>query len=260
MKNIRKILYFIIFFLITTNSISFAEDTSSICADRPGKTTPTCTVPQGHFQIEADGYNGIFTKQDGVKTSSTVMLDPTVKYGLTNNLDIEMTLTPYLHVKSSGFNENGIGDTYFKLKYNFLKTDKISMAVIPIVKAPTARKTLGNGVWEGGVQFPISYNIDDKWSIGSTPEIDFVKNTNNDNHHLATQQTISINRMLPYGLTLSGELWLSRDYDIKETRLYSTDFSLAWVHDPNTQFDVGVNFGMNKQAGNQFYFGISKRF
>src|SRR5471032_1283296 len=69
-----------------------AEDLRPLCPDRPGKGTSPCTLDSGHFQLEVDAYDGSFAHSGGVTTDFTVLLNPTLKYGLSDTIDIEASL------------------------------------------------------------------------------------------------------------------------------------------------------------------------
>ena len=101
----------------------------SLCTDRPTKSTSPCTVDAGHWQIESDVYN--YTEQNGggVTTTTQLFSNPTVKLGLTNNLDVEVNIAPYeqvsTHDAASGATTTfgGVGDLFLKLaKLGFLQS------------------------------------------------------------------------------------------------------------------------------------------
>jgi hypothetical protein len=84
-----------------------------------------------------------------------LLIDPTLKVGLTNTIDAELQITPYeaLTNKTAAgqMSISGIGDASGRLKINVVGDDRgaASMAVLPHVKFPTARSGLGNGKVEG---------------------------------------------------------------------------------------------------------------
>ena len=73
-----------------------AADTGlqDLCTDRPTKSTSPCTVDAGAWQIETDILNYSNLNQDGLKTETLLVTDPTVKWGLTSTSDLELTFTP----------------------------------------------------------------------------------------------------------------------------------------------------------------------
>ena len=71
------------------------NDLRSLCTDRPTKSTSPCTVDAGHWQVESDVYNYTTQTAAGATTATQLFTNPTVKLGLTNNLDFEVNIAPW---------------------------------------------------------------------------------------------------------------------------------------------------------------------
>ena len=111
-------------------------------------------------------------------TDTYLVTNPTFKYGLTKNLDIEAAIAPYEVVRThdeAGDTSTlgGIGDLYLRAKYAaFASADgKFALSLDPYVKAPTARLGIGDGAWEGGSILPISYKLSSAWTLALAPEV-----------------------------------------------------------------------------------------
>jgi len=256
-KRIGWILIFLI--ILVMAKAAFADD---ICSDRPGAGSSTCTVPYQHWQIETDIGNGTWSKIQGVRSANIIVIDPTIKYGILPYADIELTLTPYINNRTGSALSSGIGDAYLRSKWEFIHNDKFDMAVVGIVKAPIARNSIGNGVWESGIQIPTTYDIDKDWAIAHTSEIDLVKNNANNKTHVQIQESFAVSRDIP-NTTITAQAGLASivNYDQKTITQYSFNIATSWIQSHDTQWDMGFNFGLNKYApGTQFYLGISKKF
>jgi hypothetical protein len=256
--------------LCVTSTAAYADDDlRPLCPDRPGKGTSACTVDEGHFQIEIDAFDATYDNQGGVKTTATVIASPLLKYGVTDNFDIEAGIAPYMDVRTKAAgktqDDSGNGDLYLRGKM-MLSADGASLAaaIEPFVKIPTADKTIGNGAVEGGIVVPLSLALDENWSLGATPELDVLKNAAGASRHVAAVYVVGLGRSFEGGFSAGAELWGSTDFDpAGQTQQYSFDLSAAWqpesLHD--VQFDGGVNFGLNRATPDtQIYVGISKRF
>ncbi len=238
-----------------------------ICADRPTKSNGPCTVDAGHFQLEADLVNASFMHASGVTTDSWLVFNPTLKYGLTSNLDIEANFDPLeiVRVKDAAgavTTQSGVSDLFLRLKYEFLNTPGVQAAVIPYVKAPTARSGLGNGAWEGGLIAPINIKLSPALSLSVQPEVDDLENGAGDGHHLALAQDLSLGLSLPHNVTLFAEVWGQWAFDPAGTqRQYSADIAAALGLGRDSQLDAGINFGLNRATpGAAPYIGYSHRF
>ncbi len=249
-----------------------ADELRDLCPDRPGKGTATCTVDAGHFQIESEVFSAAYQRRSGVTTDSYAVGTSVVKFGVTDNWDIEAIVAPYAAVRTHNGNNgrtqsiDGVGDFYLQTKVNILGNDDsaFTLAVNPWVKLPTARIGIGNGAVETALVVPMGYDLGDGWSLGSSPEIDVLKNAANSGRHLGIVDLVGVNRAIGGGVTLGAELWGAANFDATGTvRQYSFDLDAAWQpeSDGNVQYDVGVNRGLNGNTPAwQAYIGITRRF
>ena len=244
-----------------------AADEQPICADRPGKSTPACTVPAGHWQIETGLADWTLQKSGSERDTSLVIGETTVKYGLTGFSDLEVDVTPWQRATSRGpgFRESaaGIGDVRLLYKQQVIAGDAVQVTVMPFVKAPTAKHSLGNGKWEGGVLLPVDYAIGKSpFSIELTPELDWAADADGHGHHAAMVQVASLGWQATDKLSLSAEIWGQWDWDPSgTTRQASADGSIAYLVNRDLQLDAGANFGLNRVTPDvEVYGGISVRF
>lgn len=245
------------------------EELSSICTDRPTKSNFACVVDTGHFQVETDLLNGTRVIVNGARTDTLLLTNPTLKYGLAKDIDIEVNVAPRVVVNSrdsSGLtsSERGVGDTTLRLKWNFLNSadGRWSATVLPFVKAPTAKRGIGNRAVEGGVLFPVNHKLSDDITLTTVPEFDTLLDADGSGRHLSTSQLINVGIALPKNLTLYAELWGSWNRDPAGlVRQASADVALTWGMSKLLQFDVGLNLGLNRDTpGVQAYFGVSQKF
>ncbi len=246
-----------------------APGEAPICTDRPTKGTSTCTAEVGTFQVESDVFSGTFLRLDGVSTDTYLVTNPTLKYGVSKSLDIEVNIAPYEFVRtrsgSAGVDvEGGVGDLYLRAKYAAYNSadGRFAFSIVPYVKAPTARSGIGDGAWEGGAVAAISYKITDKLSLALSPELDAFEDSAGDGRHLNHIEVGSLNYSLPDSVTISGEIFGDWNYDpAGEIDQYSADVALAWGVTNFLQLDAGLNFGLNRYTpGVQGYVGVSKKF
>jgi hypothetical protein len=244
-----------------------AEDLRPLCSDRPGKGTSPCTLDQGHFQIEIDAFDATFQRSGAAARDTYVIANPTLKYGLSDVIDIEASFAPSMaqrtHDGVSDRTQWGNGDGYLRGKWNFLNRDGSFAAVFePFVKIASATRGLGNGAMEEGVVVPMSYDLGNGWSLASAPESDLLLNGAGSGRHAALMDVIGLCRTLGNGVTLGAELWTAQDFDPSGTASqYSFDVDAAWQpQDGDIQWDGGLNLGLNRDTpGVEFYFGVSRR-
>jgi Putative MetA-pathway of phenol degradation len=243
----------------------------SFAPDRPAKGTGPTTVDAGRVQVEMEAFNYARTRADGVTTTQWVGPNPTIKIGLTSQVDFQLTWAPFQQVKIhdsfAGTTDKFSGDTdlILKSKINLWGnegTGKTAFAIVPFVKLGTAPVGLGNRATEGGVILPYSLSLGNDITLAFTSELDYLRNTVGHGYHAGYVNSIGLSGPLVKDVTLTAELWSSINRDPLVTiRQYSFDTALAWTARPNLQLDVGANFGLNKDTpAIQVYSGVSRRF
>jgi hypothetical protein len=243
-------------------------DTSPICAARPGKATPACTVPAKDFQIETGLVD--WSKQDngGERNTSLTIAETVFKYGLNSRSDIELDITPWERDRSGfgGVHQtvSGFGDLSLLYKYRISSEDAaLQLAVQPYVTIPTAKHSLGSGKAEAGLLIPVGFTLGNSpFSLGTTPEIDWVTDSDGHGHHEAMEQVVSLGISATKQLSLGAELWGQWDWDPSGTgKQYTADATIAYLAKENVQLDAGANFGLNRQTPDiELYTGVSVRF
>jgi hypothetical protein len=245
---------------------AFGDDETPICADRPTKSNNACAVDPGSWQLETDLFNSTFQREGGVTTDTYLITNPTLKYGVAENWDVEANIAPYEIVRThdAGGTQtlSGLGDLFLRVKYDAIPQGTVQLALVPYVKLATARNGIGNGAVETGVSVPVNITLSDIWNLGISPEFDALKDASAGGRHFNTSQTVVIGYALPGDLTLNAELWGDWNTDPDGTvSQYSLDFAAAKLLTKTLQIDGGVNFGLNRATpGVQLYAGLATKF
>ncbi len=254
--------------LFASAQLAVAADQPPICADRPSKSTGTCTVPAGSWQIETGLIDWSHDRSGGISTDDTTIGSSLLKYGLSDRADVEIGISPLeiVRVASGASRErhSGFGDILVRVKYR-LSSDgaPLQVALDPFVKLPTASHGLGNGKVEGGLLIPISVGLGKSGlTLSLDPELDLLADADGHGRHLATQQVINLGFQANDRLSISAEIWSAWDWDPSGTgRQVSADGSLAFLLTKDVQLDAGANFGLNRQTPDvEIYTGASIRF
>src|SRR5579863_2976203 len=240
----------------------------SFSTDRPTKSNVPYTVDAGHFQYETDLVNFTHQASGTTRTDTLLVPNPTFKAGVTNNADVEVNV-PFAGVHTYGTATPsstlwGIGDTFVRSKINLWGNDggDTAAAIIPYVKAPSAPIGIGNGAVEGGLIGPVAFRLPNSFALLLVPEIDVLKNNLNNNYHGNYVFDVNLSREVIKNVTAYVELWSDYNADpAARATLVSADAAIAWVFLPNTQVDVGANFGLTSATPIvQVYAGLSQRF
>ncbi len=250
------------------SSAAWAQEATPLCTDRPTKATSPCTVPAGAVQIESDIAAYTIDRTLGVETQVFAPINPTIKLGLGERTDLQVSILPYARIDVTApggarSEVSGNGDLYVRLKHRFTDADaNWQVAAVPFVKAPVAATGLGNDRWEGGLVMSFQRPVGDGWTLTLAPEIDALADADGSGHHVQLAGALNLGRSLSPTLTAYAELWTAQNFDPAGTvRQYSADVALAWAVRPNLQLDAGANFGLNRATPDaQLYLGISTRF
>ncbi|WP_174278540.1 transporter [Sphingomonas bacterium] len=237
-----------------------------ICTDRPTKANAACTVPAGVVQLETDLGNWTRNTDGGVRTDVVLYTNPYLKLGVGPHTDVEANIAPYVTARASAGGSHdtigGVGDLYLRVKQRLSPSDsKVQIAVLPFVKAPTARLGIGNRRWEGGVAAPVVFSLPQGFTLNFGPEVDLL--ADGDRHGRHAQLVGIANLAKSAGkATIYAEFYSAQNYDPAGTvHQYSADTAIAYLLSPTLQIDVGGNFGLNRFTPDaQVYFGLSTKF
>jgi len=242
----------------------------SFDTDRPTKSNIPYTVDCGHFQYETDVFNYSYQVEGTTRTDVLLVPNPTLKWGLTRNADLELNIAPYEIVTTKDLRTgrstsvSGPGDLYARVKVNLWGDNggSTAMALIPYIKAPTAPVGVGNGEVEGGLIAPISIGLPGSYTLLFDPELDILKDNVGSGHHANVANLINLSRGVTASVTAYLEYWYDVNADPQGTvHQSSVDWAVAWLARQNLQFDVGLNTGLNHATPSyQVYVGVSQRF
>ncbi|OYW48149.1 MAG: hypothetical protein B7Y36_15210 [Novosphingobium sp. 28-62-57] len=242
-------------------------DPGPICTDRPTKSNAACTVPEGRVQVEADLFSWSRISSGPARTDAFAYANPTVKYGLGRNSDIQINLAPLVNVRTRAggqtLSQTGVGDLTVRFKQRLSGPDAAAqIAVIPFLKAPTAEAGIGNGQWEGGLIVPVQAPVG-KATLSLVPQLNLLANAlAPDDRHVEFQGVVNLAFPVSPRTTMAVELWTSQNWDPAGTvRQYSADAAVSYLLDDDLQLDIGANLGLNQATPDvQIYAGISVRF
>ena len=255
---------------VSGTSPALAQDSSrDLCANRPGRGSPPCILDVGRFQVETSLVDFTHDKQPGSVVDTSLFADLAFRLGISKTSELQLAWSPYVGVKTrdlSGVSRvSGYSDVTLAYRQSLANPDGsgFSIAVQPYVSAPVGRKGIGAGAWQGGLAVPISIALPSGFALGLTPQAAVVRNQAHDGAHLNWTGVIGVSHPIgPY--SLGAELYANRDDDPAGGTTRATfDLFTAWTPPwaPDTQFDVGLNAGLNRQTPDyEAYLGIARRF
>jgi hypothetical protein len=227
--------------------------------DRPDLTEGPFTVDAGHWQFEMDvalyALDRRSTDSGQKQFQSLVLLDPTVKMGVLNNVDLELIATPieWQRGERRGAPNNedwGTGDTLLRAKWNLWGNDEGATAVglLPYVKLPTSQHGFGNRFVEGGLIVPFAWKLPHDFELDAMTEFDVFHNAGG-GYHLEWVNSVALHRdLIKDKLNGYVEFYSSVSREPHAGPLESANVGLLYLVAPNVQLDCGINFGLTRRA------------
>lgn len=240
------------------------------CPDRPGIGTPTCTIDTGHASVELGLADWTLTRNSDERSGQLLLGDILIRYGIADHAEVQLGWTGFgrSHDRSppTGARETrrGTGDVRFALRRNLVNPDGsgFSIAAMPAMTLPVGRMPIGAGDWGASFDLPMSYELNDRFSLELVPEIAAAVDQDGHGRHLSQAAVAGLEAKLCKTLALTTEYRFEHDRDpAGHADLHMAGLSLALQPRGNLQFDVGANAGLNHAAADvQVYFGVSRRF
>lgn len=242
---------------------AFAADFQrEMSTDRPDTTESPISVEQGAWQIESSLWSFSRDKVDGVKTDVFGLAEANIKYGITENQDIQLVVRPWVRetIRTAGAptqTNEGFGDIDVRYKFNLWGNDggKTAFGLMPFVTIPTQTAVSG-GEWEGGLIVPFAVELSDRVGLGLMGEIDRV--WDGADHEWEFMHTAVLGIDLGHGFGLYLEyigVSAPKDY------LATASGGITFASSENVQWDMGLTIGINDAAEDFGCFqGVSFKF
>jgi hypothetical protein len=255
--------------LVGVATAAHAEE-RDLCADRPGKATPSCTLDAGHFQIEAGLLDYAHSRDADSIEDDYTSGDLLLVYGVNDSLEARAGWDGYgwsrTRDRMTGMIEHqqGAGDLTLSVRQNLRHPDDkgTAFAVQPRITLPVGHDPLGAGTWSAGVLVPFGADLAKDWRLTLDPEVDASADEDRHGRHLAYALAAAVTRSLGEAWQLSAEGWAMRDDDPSgHTTQASVDFSAAWQPDKNRQVDLSAYVGATHETPRiELVFGVAQRF
>lgn len=243
-----------------------------IFADRPDKTETPHTVDAGHFQAEVSLFAFVYDWHNDTNThlSGYSIMPMLLKMGVTNWMDVEVGLEPYVHNNtfdlSSGSSDlhNGFGDVTPRLKINFVGNDfgKFALGMIPFIKIPTNQDHVANDFYEGGIVIPLSYELDDEWTLGGQAQFNHLHREVGSGHVFGFSGTVDLMRKFTDHFGAFVEFYSDVTNEAGQSWVGTIDAGLTYELIPDyLLIDAAVDIGVTQDADDlNALFGFTFRY
>ena len=239
-----------------------------LCPERPGQTTPPCTVEPGHVILETSVADWVLQQSPDSRVDTVTIGQSALRIGVANHAEVAIGWMPFAasrtRDKATGLidRQSGIGDITLVVKRNFGDGSSPLFAVKAYATLPVGHAPSGLGDWSAGILVPMSLPFTDAVQLALTPEIDAAVNSSGNGRHLAFGSAIGLGFKLSKTVSLGTDIRMLRDDDPSGNATKITaGLSIAVQSGDDLQFDTGSNVGLNRNSPDvEVYLGISKRF
>lgn len=236
-------------------------------ADRPDGTESPITVDAGHVQVEASFLDYTYNDDGDERTNAYTVMDTNVKFGLTNNMDLQVIFGAYGEEKTTvpGPDErlSGFSDVTLRLKVNLWGNEgesKTAFGIMPFITIPTGTE-LSTEEAEGGFIAMLGWDAGENWSLGFMAEIDAVHDADEDNHDVEFVHTavLGVDVFGPVGAYFEYIGVNSSDSGSQYQAFFST--GLTYAINDDAVLDIGTRLGLTDASDDMVAFtGITFRF
>jgi len=233
-------------------------------ADRPDVTESPYTVDAGAVQIELSFVEAALNWEDGDTGTSLAAAPMNLKLGLTNRVDVQLLVNPYLHEDEvGGGTADGFGDIGLRLKVNLWGNDggKTALALLPFVMFPTGSDEVSAGRVEGGLTVPLAVELPRGFGLGLQATIEWTGDDDDDGVTAVFSHTVNLAKDLTERIgvyvELVGEVPLE-DAEYRPT--FSSGMTFGVTGD--LQFDLGMRVGLDNDDTDDLvvFAGMTVRF
>lgn len=243
-----------------------------MAADRPDKTESPITVDAGHVQAEVSLFAFIYDwrTDDGTRVDGYSIMPMLLKVGLTNWMDVELGLDPYVHNStydtSTNFKDlhNGFGDVVSRLKINFLGNDsgQLALGTIAFIKIPTNQNDISNHAYEGGIIVPISYDLNEQWAVAGQPQFNIASRSSGNGHTFEFSGTLDVVRSFTDRFCAFIEFFATVNEEAGQPWLGTIDAGMTYELVPGyLLIDAAVDMGVTQSSDDMnALFGFTFRY
>jgi len=241
---------------------------AAVWAAHPLITDDSGTQGKGKFQLEVNGqYDSDKETVGGVSVKSTgEQAGSTLSYGVIDNADLVLNV-PYVWGKVtedgvSVYDENGLSDISFEVKWRFFEKDGLSLGLKPGISFPTGNDEKGLGTGKTGYHiFLIGSKEAAPWAFHAN--LGYMRNENKaDEEKNLWHASLATTYEVVKDLKLVGNIGMERNADKAADNdpaflIAGAIYSVA----ENIDLDAGVKYGLSSSETDvSFMVGAAFRF
>lgn len=240
------------------------EPTREMFTDRPDVTESPHSVAPGFFQVEMSFFDYEMDRNGPDRLDNWVVGSMNLKYGITQNSDLQLIVNMHSRQRTSGLGENdlasGFDDITLRWKHTLWGNDPVStaLALIPFVTMPTHGE-IGSEAWGGGLVMPFSIELSSSLSLGLMAQCDLAPDLESRGTDIEWLGTVCLGLEITERWGAYTEIIAAAGEDMNAQLRSAT--GLTFAISENLVLDGGLRLGLNREAPDLGLFtGVSFRF
>lgn len=226
--------------LITSGAA--AVDGDVLDPDRPDVSTGAKTVGAGRVQVES----GVFyarTRAAGEPTERRLSAETLLRIGVGERIEVRVDSDPIVRLRGAE-DATDVGDFRVSVKWRFLDAKEATawpaLALLPVVKLPTAPTPIGTGKADYGLVLAASFELPAEFGLDGNAGVAAVGQTRPSGHLLQALVSASLSRKLGAAVAGFGEVFYASREEWSGRDQVGIDAGIIWTLLPNFALDAAV--------------------
>jgi hypothetical protein len=234
-----------------------AQGDDRFCPNRPSLAASGCTTMPGQVQVEISSLDWERDDQPGQRSDTIALGDVTARIGVAAHAEVQLEWIPLAMARTRDTTAGtvsrvtGAGDATIAVRRSLSGPDGkgLSLAVQPFAVLPVGRAGIGDGTWSAGMTLPMTYEVDDHWTLEATGEASARADADGHGRHFDVSAIAGLTRAIGDTVSVTGEFMVEQDQDPGgHATMALTAASIAWQPGRRTQLDLLAAIGLNRDT------------
>ena len=223
-------------------SAAAAADDDAIDSDRPDLSFSAKTVGAGRVQLEA-GVLFERTRLAAEPTERRLAAETTLRIGVGDRLELRIDAEPIVRLRGAE-DAMDVGDFRLGTKWRFLEASPdggwSALALLPVVKLPTAPTPIGSGKADYQLLLLASFELPASFALDVNAGVAAIGQTRPSGYLVQAQVSASLSRKLGATLATFGEISYASREEWSGRDQAAVDVGIVWTVRPDVALDAAV--------------------
>jgi hypothetical protein len=248
----QLIVAWVLVVLIASGATAAAGD--ALDPDRPDLSFSATTVESGRVQLET-GMLFERTRMAAEPTKRRLSAETTLRIGLGDRFELRIDGEPIVRLRGAE-DTTDVGDFRLGAKWRFLDAAegavRPALALLPLVKLPTAPTPIGTGRPDYGLLLLASFELPADFVLDANAGAAAIGQTGPSGYLVQALVSASLSRKLGAAVTTFGEIFYASREEWSGRDQVAIDTGIVWTVLPNLALDAAVGTSLYGRAPDVF--------